>query len=312
MTTATPRAQRIAAVGFDPAARRRESVGSCNLCASTHLVEVSRRDRYGYDQPLALCARCGLGFLSPRLCAPEYARFYGDVYRPLVSAYHGRLIDSGTVQLEQRDYACELAAFLGRALPSPPAGIMDIGGSTGVVAGELRSALGCDVTVLDPAPDELAVAEAADMETIAGFAEDYDPAGRTWELVLMCQTIDHLLDVRATLTALRRMTAAASRAFVDILDFDLVVGRSGSVERAVKIDHPYYLTRPTALAFFALSGYRVVAERLSDDGHRGFLLAPAPCAEPDWSALGAAAGTFLNGVRALRRPGAANRALGNA
>ena len=50
--------------------------------------------------------------------------------------------------------------------------------------------------MLDPAPDELEVAAAAGMETIAGFAEDFDPGERRWDLVLLCQTIDHLLDVR--------------------------------------------------------------------------------------------------------------------
>ncbi|MDQ3372178.1 MAG: class I SAM-dependent methyltransferase [Actinomycetota bacterium] len=300
MAAATTRAQRIAAVGFDPAAREREPVHACNLCGSTHLVEVSRRDRYGYEQPLVVCARCGLGFLSPRLSAREYAGFYGDVYRPLVSAYHGRLIDAETVQAEQRDYARDLAAFLERVLPAPPGTILDIGGSTGVVAGEVRAALGCDVTVLDPAPDELAVAEAAGMETIAGFAEDYDPAGRTWGLVLLCQTIDHLLDVGATLRAMCSMLGTDGRAFVDVLDLGFMARRRGSVEGAAKVDHPYYLTRLTALAFFAAAGMAPVAERMSHDGHWGFLLAPAEPRMPPAAPLRAHADALLADLWALR------------
>ncbi|MDQ3631070.1 MAG: hypothetical protein M3417_07350, partial [Actinomycetota bacterium] len=38
-------------------------------------------------------------------------------------------------------------------------------------------------------------------------------------------------------------------------------------------------------AFFALVGYTIVTERLTDDGHRGFVLAPGVSAEPDWPAL---------------------------
>ena len=63
-----------------------------------------------------MCRRCGLGFLSPRLTAAEYGAFYEDVYRPLVSAFHGRRIDAETVQDDQRGYAAELVELL-RARP---------------------------------------------------------------------------------------------------------------------------------------------------------------------------------------------------
>ena len=219
------RRQRIEALGYDYAAREKEHVGQCNLCRGTHLVELARRDRYGYPAVLVVCARCGLGFISPRLTPTEYGTFYEGVYRPLVSAYHGRLIDAETVQVEQREYAVQLGAHLARALERPPASILDIGGSTGVVAAPLGERFGAALTVLDPAPDELAVAAAAGMETIHGFAEDYEPAGRTWDLVLLCQTIDHLLDVRATVGAIRGMLAPEGRAFVDVLDVGFMMRR---------------------------------------------------------------------------------------
>lgn len=295
-------AERIAALGYDYDAQAKEPSSDCNLCgAQGHPVAL--RDRYGYPATFLVCGRCGLGYLSPRLSTAGYAHFYSRVYRPLVSAYHGRQIDAETVQFEQRAYARGLAAFLAPLLPSSPRSILDVGGSTGVVAGVLAARLGARATVLDPAPQELAVARAAGMETVAGLAEDFDPGGRSWDLVLLCQTVDHLLDVRGTLAALRGMTAAGGRAFVDILDVDVVLRRAGSIERAVKIDHPYYLTRPTAVGFFALAGYTVAAERLTEDGHRGFVLAPGERAEPDWPALDAGAGKFVQSLCSLRARG---------
>jgi SAM-dependent methyltransferase len=249
---------------------------------------------------LRVCADCGLGFLSPRLNADEYAAFYGNVYRPLVSAYHGRRIDAETVQVEQEAYAGELVEFLRLHLEELPADVLDVGGSTGVVAGAVRDAFGTAVTVLDPAPDELAVAAAAGMETVEGFAEEFDPGDRRWELVLLCQTIDHLLDVAATLRALRLLLAPGGRAFVDVLDVTFMAKRRGSIEGAVKVDHPYYLTRETAIGFFDRAGLDVVAERMSDDGHWGFLLAPGDPREPAWDRLAAAAARDLAGIWALR------------
>lgn len=286
------RSERIAALAYDPTAEPAEAVTVCNLCATTRLVELARRDRYGYASVLVACARCGLAFLSPRPTAGAYAGFYERTYRPLVSAYHGRRIDAQTVQDEQRAYAAQLAAYLGQVLPRPPTSVLDVGGSTGVVAGAFARD-GVRPTVLDPAPAELAVAAAAGMEVVEGFAEDFDPGERRWELVLLCQTIDHLLDVRATLSAIRGLLAEGGHAFVDVLDVAWVLARRGSIEEAYKVDHPFYLTRATALAYFDLTGLEVVAERMADDGHWGFVVRAATPREPDWPALVRDADAFL-------------------
>jgi 2-polyprenyl-3-methyl-5-hydroxy-6-metoxy-1,4-benzoquinol methylase len=281
------RRRRIESVGYDYDAAAKEPVRECNLCGSSDNAEVARRDRYGFAAVLRLCDRCGLGFLSPRLTRAEYGRFYEQVYRPLVSAYHGRRIDSNTLQAEQRAYAAELLSFLEPLLDSAPRSVIDVGGSTGVVGGALGEAFGARLTVLDPSPAELAVAEANGMETIPGFVEDYSPGGRSWDLVLLCQTIDHLLDVRGALTAIAEMIAPGGHAFVDVLDVSLAADRCGSIGDAVKIDHPFYLTRETARAYFDKTGLVAEAERLSDDRHWGFVLSRGTVREPKWPALAA-------------------------
>jgi Methyltransferase domain len=144
---------------------------------------------------------------------------------------------------------------------------------------------------------------AAGIETIAGFAEDVDLGDRTYDLILLCQTIDHLLDIGATLRSIRRWVADEGRVFVDVLDVEFMMLRRGSIEGAVKIDHPFALTRATALAYFTKAGLRPTAERLSDDGHLGFLLEPVAPADPDWSALHVAAEDFLRLVWRLRAGG---------
>ncbi|MGH3118157.1 MAG: class I SAM-dependent methyltransferase [Gaiellales bacterium] len=287
--------ERIEAVGYDPAAVEREDVVSCNLCEATQFVELGRRDRYGYDCRLMACARCGLGFITPRPTAAAYGAFYRDVYRPLVSAYHGRRIDAETVQEEQRAYADDLRVFLERTLRRRPGSVLDIGGSTGVVGAAFRDS-STAITVLDPAPDELEVAAQAGLETVEGFAEDFDPAGRTWDLVLLCQTIDHLLDVRATLAAIRRFIGDEGAAFVDVLDVAWVLASRGVIEDSYKVDHPYYLTRATARAYFEKVGLGVTAERMADDGHWGFVLVAVEPSEPDWTQLRLEADAFLGDV----------------
>lgn len=295
---------RIDAIGYDYAARSKEWIADCNLCGSTRHVELGNRDRYGFDAQLQLCARCGLAFISPRLTAGEYRAFYQSYYRPLVSAFKGGTVDWETLQADQRVYAREAAEFLAPRLGVPPGSILDVGGSTGVVAADLCQVFGSTATVLDPAPEDLRIAQRAGLETAEGVIEEFDPAGRQWDLVLVCQTIDHLLDVRSALERVRSMVAPGGHAYVDVVDLLFAMRRAGSLEGAVKIDHPHYLTRATSLAFFEAAGLDVVSERVSHDAHLlGFLLRPGDPGEPDWASLERSAEAIMDEVSRARAAG---------
>ena len=93
-------------IGYDYDAREKEAVERLQPLRRRATSPTSRAATgTATTQPLWMCRRCGLGFLSPRLTAAEYGHFYEDVYRPLVCAYHGRRIDAETVQVDQRGYA---------------------------------------------------------------------------------------------------------------------------------------------------------------------------------------------------------------
>jgi len=278
MVTTIPadRSARIASVGYDYASQPKEAVTRCNLCDATRFVILTRRDRYGFPAEAHACERCGLVFLNPRLTADAYARFYQSVYRPLVSAYHGRLIDARTIQDEQRVYAAERVAFLRPFVSRDLQTLLDIGGSTGVVAAHLARELGLTATVVDPAPLEVAEARRLGLETMTGLVEQYDFGARIFDVVIVCQTVDHLLDVAGTLGRIRGLLAPQGLLFIDIVDFQAAYLRNWSVEDAVKIDHPYYLTQPTMMAFLRRAGFGVLrSEHAADHLHVGYVCRPA-------------------------------------
>src|SRR5688572_31861678 len=191
-TTIPPdRRQRIQDLGYDYTAQPQDLLNSCNLCGANVLVTITQRDRYGYPAQASACSRCGLVFLNPRMTAAAYGRFYDGVYRPLVSAFHGRLIDARTIQQEQREYALErgdlLAAYVkGRGYRT----LLDIGGSTGVVADAFARRFDLRATVVDPAPLETAQAQALGIETIEGLVEHVDLGTRQFDVVVLGQTVD--------------------------------------------------------------------------------------------------------------------------
>ena len=266
MSTPADRKQRIDALGFDYAAQPKEALATCNLCGATTLVVLTHRDRYGYPAEANACSRCGLVFLNPRMTAQAYGRFYDGVYRPLVSAFHGRLIDAHTIQAEQREYAADRAAFarpfVDRARLET---MLDIGGSTGVVAGHFAQAFGLEGTLIDPAPLEVAQARQFGLETITGLVEEHDFGDRRFDLVLICQTVDHLLDVAGTLRRVRELLTSRGLLFIDIVDFRAAYLRNWSVEDAIKIDHPYYLTPETTTAYLRRAGYDILRSDYAAD-----------------------------------------------
>ena len=273
---AAGRRARIAALGFDYAAQPAGAVEACNLCGADGFVVIAQRDRYGYPAQAHACRRCGLVFLNPRMTGEAYGRFYDGVYRPLVSAFHGRLIDADTIQAEQQEYARAAATFTRPFLE--PAGLgtmLDIGGSTGVVAGHFAAAFGLRGLVIDPAPLEIERARQLGLETATGLVETHDFCGRRFDLVLICQTVDHLLDVAGTLARVRELISDRGLLFVDIVDFRAAYLRHWSVEDAVKIDHPYYLTEAVMLAYLRRAGFDVVRiDYAADHLHVGFACRP--------------------------------------
>lgn len=277
VTTTADRAERIAALGYDYSAQPAEPVSSCNLCGHGSFVVVTHRDRYGYPAQAHACATCGLVFLNPRLTADAYGRFYDGIYRPLVSAFHGRLIDARTIQDEQREYAVERADFI-RPFVSDAAfkTMLDIGGSTGVVANHFAREFGLRGTLIDPAPLEVEQARGFGLETITGLIEQHDFAGQRFDLIIICQTVDHLLDVRGTLARVRQLLTDRGLLFIDIVDFRAAYLRNWSVEGAIKIDHPYYLTESTMTAYLRRAGFEIArADYAADHLHVGYVCRPS-------------------------------------
>lgn len=276
------RVRRIAKLDFDYSGQQKEPVETCNLCGGRTWVVITHSDRYGYPATSTACALCSLTILNPRMSAAAYADFYRSVYRPLVSAYHGRLIDAQTVKEEQASYASHILGLIRQIRhEQPPQTMLDIGGSTGVIASRLAAELDLKATIIDPAPDEIAEAQGLGIETITGFIEDWRSNGRTFDVVGMFQTIDHLLDVSLTLQIVHEVLADGGLFVVDIVDFRASYLRNRSMEDATKIDHPYSLTQPTMEAYLRRSGFEVNLKSYSPDHLHVMYLCSKATPDPD-------------------------------
>jgi SAM-dependent methyltransferase len=297
------RKRRIAELGYDYESQPLERRTECNLCGGRQFVTLTHSDRYGYPAKADGCVHCGLVFLNPVMNGDAYSQFYTDVYRPLVSAYHGRLIDADSIQGEQREYAAACGDFLERRVrESGCKTLLDIGGSTGVVAHALKERFGLEATVIDPAPMEIDVARELGLQTVTGFVEDYDPGGASYDLIVLCQTVDHLLDVQLSLSKIRDLLSEGGLFFVDIVDFRAAYRRNGSVREAIKIDHPYYLVEHTIEAYLRRNGFETLDVNYAADRlHIGYLCAPVE-REPEWLPSPDRAAEQWREIRSIQNP----------
>ena len=284
------RCRRLRGLGFDYASKEKVEVQKCNLCGAEKFVIIAHQDRYGFNASAYGCLGCGLVFLSPRMTGREYEKFYAETYRPLVSAFHGRRIDSETIQVEQGVYALNLAGFLSDYVKQQKhRTLLDVGGSTGVVSRVLSQKFGLSATILDPSPLELDRAKAYGLKTISGLIENLKSEGTCYDIVVMCQTVDHLLDISGALYMVNKLLSNNGLFFVDFVDFRAAYLRERSVEAAIKIDHPFYLTESVMQNYLARCGFEVLkTDYAADHLHVGYIcrkMVPDSACVPDHNAV---------------------------
>jgi SAM-dependent methyltransferase len=223
----------------------KEVVGECNLCGSKSFSPVAMLDRYELLAPSVMCDSCGLKFL--------YVRGH---YRRLLTQHFGRDFSPHSIEAEQERYAERLCGWLAPFMEKTRGGLLlDLGGSTGVVADRLSTTFNLDATVVEPSQAEADRARSRGLAVANVRLEDYAAGGNHYDLVTLCQTVDHLLDIKAALSSIRQWVAPDGLFFVDFVEGG-----------PTKIDHPFYLQGVTMQKYVGQAGFKVVAMDSSTDG----------------------------------------------
>jgi len=234
----------------------KEEVKSCNLCGSTRYALIATVDRYGFDTSWVKCKECGLIFLSYRMTSEAYREFYeGGHYRRLFSELTNAPVNELTIQSDQARYARYLSKFLAPHINGASGGLLlDLGGSTGTVSERLAMDFNLDATVVEPSAAEAQRARANGLAVVQAPLLEFDPHGTHYDLVLLCRTVEHLLDIKAALALIKGWLAPGGMLFLDFVTVP-----------QMKIDHPYYLTPVTMQRYLVQAGFVVKAQRPAPD-----------------------------------------------
>ncbi len=238
---------------------RRAPAEACNVCGGKGKALLAPRDRYGLAVRTALCLDCGLVYLLEPLAAEEYARFYASGrYRDLTGRFSRRRRSVSQVRAGQARYAERVFHALEPFLSPDPGGrLLDVGASTGLVADRFRQRLGFEATLLDPA-SEIRQPETRGMRLVESSFEDWEDDGR-YALILLCRTVEHLLDLRRSLEKVRELLAPGGVFYCDVADFFEICRLEGPAEAVSRIDHCFWLTQETARVVFRRLGFEPIA-----------------------------------------------------
>ena len=265
---------------FDYEDKSKIVIDKCTCCGSKKHHNFFNKDRYGYNVNTVICKSCGVIFISPRMKKNDYMIFYNEAYRKLVSCFNDRQIDKYSIQREQIIYAKSLFEFIKPNLKNKfkKINLLDVGGSTGIVSKILKEQFEKDklinsvnVTVLDPAQEELEIAKKSGLNTINGFIEDLPMFSEKFNFIILCQTIDHLFEIKKSLNIIYNTLSEDGLFFLDIVDFKYMV-RDRGVQNSIKIDHPHNFSFKATYNLLQEIGFTTITSSNIYDGHLiGFL-----------------------------------------
>jgi SAM-dependent methyltransferase len=262
---------RAALASLEPAYRHLQNC--CNICGSGRSALLATNDRYGFSVRTVLCLDCGLIYLQDPLSLKDYAQFYGSgAYRDLTDAFNGDTATMEAIQTDQRNYARGVARLL-QSVPdfARQGTLLDIGGSAGAVAVAVAAHFNYEITVLDPAAEEVAAARAIGAEGIVGTLETFE-SSKKFDIILLCRSIEHLFDLKCSLQKIRDSLNPNGIFYCDLIDFVESCQQTGGIEANSKIDHCYWLCQQTAADIFGSVGLEIVGMDLTSPVSIGYLL----------------------------------------
>jgi hypothetical protein len=122
----------------------REVKAFCDGCGFASPWLATTTDRYGLPTYIAVCPRCALVSQVVRFTPESAASFYNGLYRPLVSAFHGTLIDGRSAAAEAYSRAGSLSWMLGLYKTEIEGKVwVDVGGGQGLLSRGLWRKVWC-------------------------------------------------------------------------------------------------------------------------------------------------------------------------
>jgi 2-polyprenyl-3-methyl-5-hydroxy-6-metoxy-1,4-benzoquinol methylase len=218
---------------------------ACVLCGRNDDEALFHKDGFA----IVRCRGCGLVYVNPRLAAGALAALYHEqAISP--AAYYVR-----TEPQDERSFAARLRLI---ERYRPPGSLLDLGCGPGAFSA-VALARGWRTAGLDVNPQSVARCHSRGLEAICDVFPSPALAGRTFDVIVMNDFIEHLPDPAAALRAAAELLAPGGIVFITTPDIGSLVARvSGRRWLHLKPnEHILYFDRRTMATLLAQTGFRV-------------------------------------------------------
>jgi 2-polyprenyl-3-methyl-5-hydroxy-6-metoxy-1,4-benzoquinol methylase len=223
----------------------------CAICGSLEARPVYRK----FELTVSRCARCGLVFATPRATREEIwgrysASYFWDEYLPS----HGI-----------RDGKFELATFDERHAPmlqlisrhAAPGRMLEVGTGAGFFLKAAERA-GWNVAGIEVSTEAAVFArERLGLDVRQGSAEELQYPEASFDLAVLFEVIEHLLDPLRALQSVWRAVTPGGRVLLSTPNFDAlsrrILGRQWAVISPA--EHLYYFTESSLARLLARAGF---------------------------------------------------------
>lgn len=249
----------------------------CNLCQSDDYEIIGRKSRFDLPLKTAICQRCGLIYLNPRLTKAANDKFYEEAYRKLLGQKDRPLPDYFDDQRAHAQY--RILEFAGDVIPTGGRAL-DIGCSTGGILSLFKEKKGYDLYGVEPSLMHSKFAQEHSGVTVyQDVFENLELERNFFDFVLLTQVLNHLLDPLASLRKVRSILKPGGKVYVEVMDF-VQATRIFPYQDCMTVDHPYMFCVETMQAMLRYAGFEVLrivpdrGETLDDQSRKTRRAAP--------------------------------------
>mgnify|MGYP003938473231 CR=1 FL=1 len=234
---------------------------ACNLCQNTETQLLATNSRFNIPLNTVICTHCGLIYHNPRMTFDGFANFYEQDYRCLIEHDTRPVAELFQAQIKHGERILTwLDTYLSRGMR-----VLDIGSGPGGQLWAFRERCGAQVMGVEPAVEHAQWArETHALDIRSGMLEDFSFDTNSFDLVIISQTLNHLLDPFGSLQHVHSQLAPNGKIFLEVIDF-VYWTRLSTLTMATTIDHPYMFAQETLRAMIEQAGFEIVKWEADED-----------------------------------------------
>lgn len=215
---------------------------------------LATSDKYGMVNHVVVCDQCGLVRANPRMQAKAYAQFYAHEYRLL---YGGTAKPGGRFEL-MRARRAGSAQWIRRAFSLANKTVLEIGAGGGWLLDHLRHdaerVVGYDYNDV-----YLDLGRSRGIDLRSGGVDEALKSDERYDLIVLSQVLEHMLDPIVELTRLRALLAPGGQLYIGVPGLLNPTTNPMGLMRHFQAAHVYYFSATSLQCLVQQAGFSVLS-----------------------------------------------------